>query len=92
MSCDICIYRKHGVALLHGYWEIFPNQTRSLSLIGLYLFRKNWTIQNPKLKHQVFAASTLDSNLICFVSLMFFLPFHASNTLKLHISSCYLLL
>jgi hypothetical protein len=62
---------------------MFPKQTRSQSLLGLYLFRKNWTIQNPKLEHLVFATSTLGSHLIYFGSLMFFFPFHALNTLEL---------
>jgi hypothetical protein len=36
------------VTLLHGHRKIFPKQTRSLSLIELYLFRKNRTIRFMK--------------------------------------------
>jgi hypothetical protein len=91
ISRDLCIYRQQDVALLHGYGKIFPKQTKSQTILELYLFRKNQITWNTKPKLSIFVTSALGSNLLCFGSLMFFLPFHASNTLELQISSCYLL-
>jgi hypothetical protein len=38
IGCDLCLYRQQDVALRVGYNQIFPNQTKSQILLGLYLF------------------------------------------------------
>jgi hypothetical protein len=62
--------------------------------IGKILQKKisnlTWTLSVlEKPDDLVFMTSSSGPNLLCFGSLMYFLPFHASNTLELKIPSCY---
>jgi hypothetical protein len=72
---DLCIYRQQEVAFWHGYVRIFLKQTKSQTLIRLYLFLKNWTNQNPKPEHPVFVTSSLGLNFLVSWSLDTLLPF-----------------
>jgi hypothetical protein len=80
-SHDLCIYRHQDIALLHRYRKIFPKQTRSQSLLDLYLFRKNWIIQNPKSEHPIFCNFSFGLQSSLFWLFDIFPPFACLKTL-----------
>jgi hypothetical protein len=43
--------------------QIFHKQTKSQSIIGLYLFKKNWILRYSKPDGPVFTGSALSTNL-----------------------------
>jgi hypothetical protein len=55
--------------------QIFPEQTKSQSLLRLYLFWENRILQYPKPDNPVFAALTFGLNFFHIGSLILFSPF-----------------
>jgi hypothetical protein len=57
---DLCLYRQQDIALWLILVQIFPKQIKSQTLLGLYLFWKNWILRypkpdNPVLRYQLLA-------------------------------------
>jgi hypothetical protein len=92
ISRDICIYRQQNVALLHRYEKIFPKQTIFLSLIRLDLSKKKPGHPESQTGTSDFCNFSFELQYVLFFILdLVFLFFHASHTLELQISSCFLL-
>jgi hypothetical protein len=67
-------------SLLYGYGKIFPKQTRFLSLIEFYLFRKKPDHLKSEKTRPSEKTSASGFNLLCFGSLMLFFSFFMLQT------------
>jgi hypothetical protein len=77
---DLCLYRQQDITLWLVHVKIFPKQTKSQNLIGLYLFKKNQIVRFGKPDGPIF--TTLASSLIFFYlgPLMPLSPFSSFKT------------
>jgi hypothetical protein len=62
--------------------QIFPKQTKSQILIGLYLFRKKQILQCPKSDGLVFTSSVLSTNLSILAPRCLLVIFHTSKHIE----------
>jgi hypothetical protein len=76
---DLYLYRQQDVSLWVRYDQIFPKQTKSWSLLRLYLFWENRILQYPKLDSPIFATPAFGLD---FFHLRSLIPFSIFPCLK----------
>jgi hypothetical protein len=77
---ELYLYKQQDIALSVGYDQIFPKQTKSQTLLGLYLLWENWILRFGKPDGPVFATSASDLTFFYLDHLMPFSPFSCFKT------------
>jgi hypothetical protein len=76
----LCLYSQQDIALWFIHVQIFPKQTKSQTILGLYLFSENRILWYPKPDIPFFAASAFGLNFFHLGSLILFNHFPCLKT------------